>query len=91
MTDRHARIRYLREKLRDLVVKAQKPCPDYQHDSGCSELLGDRCKLEYRVFLNGDDPLRVAPSKRALTYYPAVFGIEPGPVETVLFIGLTGK
>ena len=88
--DPYARIRNLREEFRDLVLRTEKTLPHQQHDRRRRERLADRSQLEDRVLRDRQRVFGIPETENALGHDLALFGIEPCPVEAVLFIQLAG-
>ena len=88
MADRHAGVREPGEELRNLVLQVQQTFLDQQHDGRGGELLADGGQVEEAVLPQGELVLGVAPAQGALGDDLAALGVEPGPVEEALFVGL---
>ena len=92
VTDGHAIVRrQLREEFGDLVLQTQLSLTHPKHDRRRREGLADRSQLEDRVLRDGQRVLGIPEAENALGYDLALFGVEPRPVEDVLFIQHPGQ
>ena len=92
MPDGHALVgRELREILRDPVLQAQLSLPHRQQRRRPCERLADGGQLKDGVLRDGQRVPRVPEAHSALRYDLALLGVEPGPVEAVLFLQRPGQ